>query len=81
MEHAEQPEVIDINGELFDVVKPTRLLPGMVLKSKTRDVYARLGPKASALEEQIHTVSLQERASRLPKYWRVASIATASGIL
>ena len=42
MEHAEQPEVIDINGELFDVVKPTRLLPGMVLKSKTRDVYARL---------------------------------------
>lgn len=61
MEHAEQPEVIDINGELFDVVKPTRLLPGMVLKSKTRDVYARLGPKESALEEQIHTVSLQER--------------------
>ncbi|MGE5298924.1 MAG: phosphotransferase [Acidobacteriota bacterium] len=61
MEHESRPAPITINGELFDVVKPTRLLPGMVLKSKTRDVYARLGPKASALEEQIHTISLQER--------------------
>ena len=67
MEHTEQPEAININGELFDVVKPTRLLPGMVLKSKTRDVYARLGPKASALEEQIHTVSLQERGFPVAK--------------
>lgn len=61
MEHESRPAPITINGELFDVVKPTRLLPGMVLKSQTRDVYARLGPKESALEEQIHTVSLHER--------------------
>ena len=61
MEHEPRPTPITINGELFDVVKPTRLLPGMVLKSQARDAYARLGPKESALEEQIHTVSLHER--------------------
>ena len=61
MEHEPHPEAIDINGELFDVVKQERLLPGMVLKSQARDAYARLGPKESALEEQIHTVSLHER--------------------
>ena len=61
MEQEPTPATITIQGELFDVVKPERLLPGMVLKSTTRDVFARLGPTQSALEEQIHTVSLHER--------------------
>lgn len=52
---------IVINGEAFDVIKPQRLLPGMVLRSQTRDAFARLGPKESTIEEQIHTVSLRER--------------------
>ena len=52
---------VEINGEIFDVVKAVRLLPGMVLKSRTREAYARLGPKRSTLEEQIHTISLHER--------------------
>ncbi len=67
MEHEPRPAPISINGELFDVVKPTRLLPGMVLKSQARDAYARLGPKESALEEQIHTVSLHERGFPVAK--------------
>lgn len=54
-------KIINIAGEDFEVIKPTRLLPGMVLKSCTRGVFARIGPKQSALEEQIHTVSLHER--------------------
>ena len=61
MELESTPQTVEINGEIFDVVKPVRLLPGMVLKSRTRNVYARVGPKQSALEEQIHTVSLYER--------------------
>lgn len=56
-----QPTIINIKGESFAVVKETRLLPGMVLKSRERDVFARLGSKVTALEEQIHTVSLHER--------------------
>lgn len=61
MEILPQPATISINGETFDIVKPSRLLPGMVLRSQSRKAYARLGPKESALQEHIHTVSLRER--------------------
>lgn len=61
MEQEPTPATIKLNGELFDVVKPVRLNPGMVLKSQSCEAYARLGPKESVLEEQIHTVSLYER--------------------
>ena len=52
---------MSINGELFAIVKPKRLLPGTVLRSRTRPVYARVGPKQTALNEQIHTQSLLAR--------------------
>ena len=61
MEHLEIPPTVDIKHERFDIIKSKRLLPGMVLKSREREAYARLGPKVSTLEEQIHTVSLYER--------------------
>ena len=61
MKQEPMPTTVTLRGEVFDIVKPTRLLPGMVLKSKTRDVYARLGPKDATLEEQTHTVSLYKR--------------------
>lgn len=61
MEHEQLPSSVTIHDEVFDIVKPTRLLPGMVLHSTARDVFARLGPKESTIEEQIHTVSLHER--------------------
>lgn len=61
MEQEKVPSSITIHDEVFDVIKPTRLLPGMVLRSTIRDVFARLGPKESTIEEQIHTVSLRER--------------------
>ena len=56
-----------INNEEFEVIKPERLLPGMVLKSRQRDVYARLGPKQNILEEQIHTESLANRGFPVAK--------------
>ena len=61
MQAEETHKPIIINGEVFDVIKPLRLLPGMVLRSQTRDAFARLGPKESTIQEQIHTVSLRER--------------------
>ena len=61
MDYESAPTSVVLQGEVFDVVKPARLLPGMVLRSQSRDVYARLGPKQSALEEQVHTVSLYKR--------------------
>lgn len=61
MESETHAESILLHGEQFTVVKPARLLAGMVLKSCNRDVYARIGPKQAILEEQIHTVSLYER--------------------
>lgn len=61
MESESHPNYTTIHNERFEVVKPERLLEGMVLKSCSRDVYARIGPKQAILEEQIHTVSLYER--------------------
>lgn len=61
METEPTPQTVTLNDELFDVVKAERLMPGMVLKSRSHDTYARLGAKQSTLEEQIHTVSLYER--------------------
>lgn len=61
MEKAQSPATATIKGELFDIIKPTRLRDGKVLRSKEREVYARIGVKQAALEEQIHTVSLYER--------------------
>jgi len=56
---------INLNGQDFVVIKPTRLRDGMVLKSG--DVFARLGPKLSTLDEQIHTVSLYNKGFPVPE--------------
>lgn len=67
MELESTRSTIDINGETFDIIKNIRLLPGMVLRSRARGVYARVGLKQSTLEEQIHTVSLGERGFPVAK--------------
>ncbi len=46
----------DINGQIFEIIRPTRLNEGMVLKSG--DIFARMGPKKIILKEQNHTTSL-----------------------
>jgi hypothetical protein len=56
---------IKLGNTIFEVIKPSRLREGMVLKSG--NLYARLGPKASTLEEQIHTVSLRDRGFPAPE--------------
>ena len=56
---------IKLGNTNFEVIKPSRLREGMVLKSG--NLYARLGPKASTLEEQIHTVSLRDRGFPVPE--------------
>lgn len=56
---------MEINSQAFEVIKPTRLLNGMVLK--LGDTYARVGEKQPTLEEQIHTVSLYNRGFPVPK--------------
>lgn len=67
MEQEHSPKSVIIRNETFSVVKPERLLPGMVLRSQERPVYARLGPTSSTLEQQIHTVSLYERGFPVAK--------------
>jgi hypothetical protein len=61
---AERMELLSINGRTFEIVKPTRLLNGMVLKAG--DIYARVGEKKPTLEEQNHTVSLLDRGFPVP---------------
>lgn len=57
-------KTMEIKGQSFEVVKPIRLMNGMVLKSG--DTYARVGDKQPTLEEQIHTVSLHNRGFPVP---------------
>ena len=57
--------IFDLNGTSFEVIKPARLREGMVLKAG--DVFARIGPKESIIEEQIHTVSLYNRGFPVPR--------------
>jgi hypothetical protein len=51
----------EIDGKFFEVIKSTRLNEGMVLRSRSGDIFARLGPKQLVLEEQIHTLSLYSK--------------------
>lgn len=76
MEHLQVPSTLTIADEQFDIIKPNRLLPGMVLKSRERDAYARLGLKASTLEEQVHTVSLYERGFPVARVLESGEIGT-----
>ena len=60
-----EQKTVDIDGEVFDVIKPSRLLDGMVLRRG--DTYARLGAKDSTLEEQVHTKALRDRGFPVPE--------------
>jgi len=57
-------QTMEIKGQIFEVVKPTRLLNGMVLKSG--NTYARVGEKQPTMAEQIHSVSLFNRGFPVP---------------
>ncbi len=61
MEQEKTPVEIKLGGEVFSVVKPSRLNYGVVLHDASRDVYARLGEKQATIEEQMHTVALYNR--------------------
>ena len=54
-----EESTVEIDGQTFEIVKATRLREGMVIKSG--NVYGRVGPKQSTLEEQIHTEALYNR--------------------
>ena len=54
-------DTMHIHDETFRIIKPERLLSGIVLQSTSRPVFARIGPKESTLEEQIHTESLRAK--------------------
>lgn len=58
-------ETYQLGETVYEVIKPKRLLDGKVLKSG--DTYARLGPKAAVLDEQVHTASLFERGFPVPR--------------
>lgn len=55
----DQKDTFELNGTTFEIIKPTRLREGMVLKAG--DIFARVGEKSITLEEQIHTESLYKR--------------------
>ena len=61
----ERQKTVDIDGQVFDVIKPSRLLDGMVLRRG--DTYARLGAKDTTLEEQVHTKALRDRGFPVPE--------------
>lgn len=61
----DEQKSIQIDGQEFEIIKPTRLRDGMVIKSG--DVYGRLGPKDVTLDEQVHTKSLHERGFPVPE--------------
>lgn len=62
---SEQQKPIEIDGQTFEIVKPSRLREGMVIRSG--DVYGRLGPKDVTLDEQVHTKALRDRGFPVPE--------------
>ncbi len=56
---------VELNGDTYRVIKPSRLLQGVVLKGD--DSFARLGPKGVTLEEQVHTKALRDRGFPVPE--------------